>query len=293
MTQHVSVVINSASGSTSDISEEIRRKIASAGLPDPVIFNCTPDELDTAFKTVSEDDTDLLIIYGGDGTCKAGAICARGKSIPVITLPGGTMNILPKALYGTTDWQDALDLALSQSAPRWLAAGQVNGQIFFVAMIIGEPIKMSDMREELREGHIIEAIKHVPEVIDAVTSGDVFDYAVDGSPYIRDANALLLSCPYMATGAQSPDMFELATVPPMALSAIIGVGAKTLVTDWRESGHVRVGDARQLEIKGAGAFDILLDGEPLKVDAPITVTLLPEGVQVLAPDLNSNPNETS
>ena len=292
MTQHVSVVINSASGSTSDISEEIRQKLTRAGYPGPAIYNCAPDELDDAFKRVLADETDLLIIFGGDGTCKAGAVCAREKSIPVITLPGGTMNILPKALYGTTDWQDALDLALSQDAPRWMAAGQVNDQLFFVAMILGEPTKISNMREELREGHIIEAIKQVPEVIDAVTSGEVFEYAIDGSPYIRDANALLLSCPYMATGAQNPSMFELATVPPMTLTSVLGVGAKTLITDWRESGHVRVGDAQKLEVIGSGKFDILLDGEPHTVDAPITVTLLEQGVQVLAPHLNSTPSES-
>ena len=293
MAQHISVVINSASGSTSDISEEISQKLARAGLSEPVMYNCAPDELGSIFQSISEDDTDLLIVYGGDGTCKAGAICARSKSIPLIALPGGTMNILPKALYGTANWQDALDLALSQSAPRWLAAGQVNNEIFFVAMIIGEPIKMSDMREELREGHIIEAIKHVPEVIDAVTTGEVFDYTVDGSPYIRDANALLLSCPFMSMGAQSPDMFEVATVPPIALSSLIGVGAKTLITDWRESGHVRVGEAQQLKVMGSGAFDILLDGEPHRVRAPLTAALLPKGVQVLAPDLNSTRSETA
>jgi len=286
MFHSISVIINSASGSTSDISEDICRKFEAANMPKPVIYDCAPEALDDAFQRVADDDTDLLIIYGGDGTCKAGAICAREKSIPLIALPGGTMNMLPKALYGTTDWQEALDLALGQDAPRWIAAGQVNDQIFFVAMIIGEPIKMSDLREELRDGHVIEAMKHVPQVIGAVTSGEIFDYTVDGAPYVRDANALLLSCPLMSTGARKPDCFELATIPPLSLRSVIGVGVKTLLTNWRDSAHVRVGDIERLNITGKGAFDILLDGEAHSVNAPIEVSLLPQGVQVLAPNLN-------
>lgn len=283
----ISVIINAASGSTSDISTELKDVLEAKGYAHIAMHYCEPEELAEAFDSVTADSTDLLIVYGGDGTCKSGAITARGAGVPFIALPGGTMNILPKALYATVDWKEALELALSQSGPRWLPAGQINGEVFFVALIIGDPIKMAGVRENLRGGEVVEAVRLVPEVIEAVTSGKTFYYKIDGTEYQRGANTMLLSCPHMSEGAIAADAFELATVPQMSLGSIIGIGAKTLLQGWRDSTHVRVGSVKTVEITGQGKFDILLDGEAEQVDCPLNISLDLRGVQVLAPDIKT------
>ena len=93
------LIINMGSGSTTDISVPAAALFETKGYTKPAIHKVGPEDLMRCLADVAQDGTDLLVIYGGDGTCRAGA------------LPGGTMNLLPKALYGTTDWAVALELA--------------------------------------------------------------------------------------------------------------------------------------------------------------------------------------
>ena len=282
-----SLIINSAAGSTTDISEEAKRLFLDHDYAAPEIHLVEPAALDEAFEAVQSDGTDLLVIYGGDGTCKAGAIVAREAGIPLIALPGGTMNMLPKALYDTDDWQIALDLALTQKQPRWQAAGAFNQHIFFCGAIVGDPISMSEARESLRDGEVLEALKQLPDIITDIAHGERFEFKVDGKVFDREANGLQIYCPYMTLGATSADAFELASVPQLSMSELVGIGAKAMTQDWRDSIHVKTAFAQTIGISGQGAFDVLLDGEPEEVLCPVTIKLDPQGVLVLAPDLNA------
>ena len=283
-----SVIINMGAGSSSDISEEIAEMFKRRNIAEPTIHLVEPEQLGDAFASVKTDGTDLLIIYGGDGTCKSGAIVAREAGIALVALPGGTMNMLPKALYGTDDWQVALERALSQESPRWQAAGNINDHIFFCGAIIGDPILMSEARESLRDGEVIKAVKKLPGIMSAISHGEEFEFTVDRKRFDKDVNALQVYCPYMSAGATSPDHFELASVPQLSMSEVIGIGAKAIAQDWRDSGHVKTALARHVTIKGQGAFDILLDGEPEQINCPVNIGLEPQGVLVLAPDLHSD-----
>lgn len=282
-----SVIINMAAGSASDITSEIKAIFSRLSFAAPKVHLMEPEQLAGAFDTIKTDGTDLLIVYGGDGTCKAGAIAAQEAGIALVALPGGTMNMLPKALYGTDDWETALELALSQDAPRYQAAGIINDHVFFCGAILGEPILMSEARESLRDGEIVDAVKHIPDIVTAIKHGEEFDFKVDGKTFDKEANGLQLYCPFMTEGATVPDAFEIASVPQLSMSDLIGIGAIALTQDWRDSALVKTAFGRRVEITGQGAFDILVDGEPERVKCPITIKLVPEGVSVLAPDLHT------
>lgn len=280
------VIINMAAGRSSDISEEVITIFERFNYPKPTIQLVEPSELAKALETIKRGATDLLVIYGGDGTCKSGAMAAREAGIPLIALPGGTMNMLPKALYGTDKWQDALELALSQSGPRWQVGGLVNERIFFCGAIIGDPITMSEARESLRDGEIIEAVKHLPDIVTAIAHGDQFEFKVDGKLFETQANGLQIYCPSMTKGATNPGAFELASVPQLSIAQVFGIGARALTQDWRDSVHVKTAHAQHVSIYGNGAFEILLDGESETVKCPIDVKFETEGVRVLAPNLD-------
>lgn len=282
------VIINMAAGSSSDITDDITSLFQRFNSPRLKIHLVEPSKLSETLAAVENDGTDLLVIYGGDGTCKSGAIAARKAGIPLIALPGGTMNMLPKALYGTDDWQFALELALSQREPRWQVAGCINDHIFFCGAIFGDPIVMSEAREALRDGDVLDAVKQLPDIMTAIAHGDRFEFKVDGETFDTQANGLQIYCPHMTSGATNPNAFELASVPQLSMSQIIGIGARALTQDWRDSVHVKTAFAQHLEITGQGAFDILLDGEAEQVDCPITIKLEQQGVLVLAPNLHEN-----
>jgi diacylglycerol kinase family enzyme len=279
-----SVIINKGAGKTEASSSEIETIFKRHNMRAPNIHVVDPADLGDSFKTVSNDGTDLLIILGGDGTCKSGAEVARRLDIPLVALPGGTMNMLPKALYGTDNYAEALNVALSSSQFRWQAAGNINGEYFYCGAHIGDPTIISDARESMREGDVIEAAKHVPEIIKSISEGDPFKVRVDGEIFDRRSNGLFLSCPFMTRSATRPDAFELASAPRLSMMELAGIGMMALASDWRNSADIRVIQAQTIDIESQGKIDVLLDGEATSFDCPVKISLEPKGVRVLAPE---------
>ncbi|NNE57272.1 MAG: hypothetical protein HKN36_04110 [Hellea sp.] len=281
--QKPSVIINLGSGSADDITDEICDLFDASGLPKPQVHAVDPSKLSGVLEQVGTDQTDLLIVFGGDGTCMAGAKVARKSEIPFIALPGGTMNLLPKALYGTNDWREALDIALSTDEPRWQSAGKIDEHIFFCGAIMGDPTIMSEARESVRDGDEIEAVKRVPDIMSAVAGGLEFSIDVDGDEFDRASGLLRVSCPAMQDSPDAPTKFEVASLPQLSLGRLIAIGAKALTSEWTDSPDVKTAHARQVSVDGQQTCDVLLDGESHRLSCPIKISLEPEAVLVLAP----------
>ena len=65
---------------------------------------------------------------------------------------------------------------------------------------------------------------------------------------------------------------------------LISLGVKTVIDTVRGSPQCDSYIATAARISYAGKPDVLLDGEPLEMDAPLTLKLVPKGVRVLAPE---------
>ncbi len=62
------------------------------------------------------------------------------RTVPMVApLPGGTMNMLPHALYGVVPWPEAMANCLKSGQERMISGGEINGRLFFVAAILGSP----------------------------------------------------------------------------------------------------------------------------------------------------------
>ena len=109
----VVAVFNTGSGSCDASSDAAAREIfRAAGLSNAVIHMVGPSEVGNALKS-AVGEADVLVVLGGDGTI-GGAACLCGETGPfLIPLPGGTMNMLPKALYGPDAWQATLKATLA------------------------------------------------------------------------------------------------------------------------------------------------------------------------------------
>src|SRR4051812_31254506 len=106
--RRVEVVANIASGSVGPDAPDVAAKIFSDfGIEANI---CAPEtsDLTNCLRRAADADPDLLVVIAGDGTARAAAeIC--GPDGPLLApLPGGTMNILPYAIYGVRPWQDAI-----------------------------------------------------------------------------------------------------------------------------------------------------------------------------------------
>ena len=141
------VVVNANAGSSSGFSEDAIRQAA----PDAHVEVKTvgPDDLNAAFDWAFGEKPCAVIIVGGDGTARTAAVRAVDTGVPIIPMPGGTMNVLPKIIFGHGDLARAIR-ELPHLKPRGLDVGVVAGEMFFLSAAFGFAGPMTRLREATR-----------------------------------------------------------------------------------------------------------------------------------------------
>jgi diacylglycerol kinase family enzyme len=152
-------IINTSSGGCDSESEVKMLDI----LKDAGVTNCKTwcgesDQIERAFAEAATHKLEVLVVLGGDGTIRTAAEACTGTDTYLLPLPGGTLNMLPRALYGETSWQDTLKNTLANPATKALSAGRVGNELFFVAAVVGAPGLWMEAREAMREGDILDAV---------------------------------------------------------------------------------------------------------------------------------------
>jgi len=276
--------INARSGSTTDISAALSAKLQAKFETIGPVQYVEPAKMSGLIDAAISDGCDLVIIYGGDGSALSAAEIATERNVPIVALPGGTMNLLPKTLYDTVDWEEALDAALACDEPRWMAAGDVNGHTFLCGCIIGTPTRLNEVREQIRDKHFKEAAEDLIFNVISFESEDVFEYGLGPRPNTyQDANLLNVICPQMSDFDTGPNGLEINALDVDSIFDVAGLGLSAIASDWRENDHADTNISNELHVKGTGVIDILLDGEPTPMDLPLHLKLIEKGVMVLAP----------
>lgn len=278
----IEVVINVASGSVGpDAPAEMARLLAEHGVTGQV-HACQPAELMDRLKASVDAAPDLLITLAGDGTVRAAAeLC--GRDGPVIApLPGGTMNMLPHAVYGVRPWPEALKLALEAGSVRDLGGGCIDGHRFLCAAILGSPARLARVRESARKLQFRVAFDHLRNAVQKAFTGRL-RYQLDGRPREK-AEALILICPIASKvmDAQEPQL-EAAALNPTGVVEVLRLGLNAVVRDWRVDPAVDSQFCKRVRVWSARRIPALLDGETVALKANTLVRYDPRICRVLMP----------
>ncbi len=141
----VEVVANVASGSVGRTAPAEIQKILAAYGASAHVWTPEPQDLVSCLRAAVDAAPDLLIVLAGDGTARTAAEIAGPDGPLIAPLPGGTMNMLPHAIYGQRSWQAALSIALEQGYEQPIGGGEVDGHSFLVAAILGSPSRVAGM----------------------------------------------------------------------------------------------------------------------------------------------------
>ncbi|WP_395442838.1 diacylglycerol/lipid kinase family protein [Caulobacter sp. UC70_42] len=122
----VAALLNTSSGSCDASSRVALLAILEDARIEPTkVWDVVGRDVDKALDAAMESRNDVLIVLGGDGTIRAAAQ-RSGQGVPLLMpLPGGTMNMLPKALYGARPWRQALQDTLKAPVIQPVHGGQV------------------------------------------------------------------------------------------------------------------------------------------------------------------------
>ncbi|ACG79974.1 conserved hypothetical protein (plasmid) [Phenylobacterium zucineum HLK1] len=122
----IAAVVNVASGRCSRATgAALRGQLARHGLEPAHLWCGLGADLPGVLDEVLADKPDVLIVLGGDGTIRTAAErCEPGGPL-LMPLPGGTMNVLPRALYGGRTWRQALDAVAARPQVRPVTGAEV------------------------------------------------------------------------------------------------------------------------------------------------------------------------
>ena len=278
----IELIANTASGSVGATApDEARKILAEFGGAANV---CVPENGDVSacLRAAIDRGPDLLVILAGDGTARAAAeLC--GMNGPMIApLPGGTMNMLPKAVYGTTDWKQALQATLEHGEERAIGGGEIEGRLFLVAAILGSAALLAPAREAVREGRPIIAFHRARRAWRRAFSGRL-RYSLDGLARGK-AEAMTFMCPIASRALNDDDQFlEAAALDPAGVAEALRLGLQSVMGDWRDDPAVEAVACRSARIWASSGVPAVLDGEPARLKASVQVTWRNEVTRVLAP----------
>jgi diacylglycerol kinase family enzyme len=277
----IEVIANIASGGVGkDAPAELEQILSDFGLSAHV---CAPEtrDLEHCLQLAVDAQPDLLIVLAGDGTARAAAeMC--GPDGPIIApLPGGTMNMLPHAIYGARPWQMALTIALQQGFERPIGGGSVEGHSFLVAGIFGPLALWAPAREAARFGKPRLAWLRARRALRRAFQGRL-RYSLDGGPRGK-AEALVFMCPLTSRVLNNDESaLEAAALDMHGLADALRLGFHALTGDWRDAPGVEVERCRMAQVWGLQGVPAILDGEPVQLKSLAEVRYTAKVARILA-----------
>ena len=277
------VVINTSSGGCDSGSEaELLSVLGSAGVTECKTWCGEADQMERSFAEAAVQKLEVLIVLGGDGTIRTAAEACSRRGMYLLPLPGGTMNMLPRALYGEVSWENAVKNTLADPVIKILSGGRVEDNQFFVAAIIGAPALWVEARESLREGDIVDAIK-----TGTFAFQEMFDAKIQyfiSSETNGEAEVVAVICPLISEQmAESEQALEAAFINVENAIELIGLATAAAVGKWRDAQKISVSKTKRVTVQSSKDIPILLDGERVKVGRKAEISFVPSAVNVIVP----------
>lgn len=273
----IGIIVNERSGSVpEDGRAQLELELREAG--HEVISPADPEgDLKLQVTDLSDKGAESIAVWGGDGTICAVLQAANGN-VPVLVLPGGTMNLLPKRLHeGEMDWKAILHSVLANPQPSWISAGEVSGQRFYVAALFGQLTHLGASREAVREGAIMEAVSILTDR-SALDLETCIQIEVDQPGNHREFPATAAAVIPADKGG-----LEIAVIAPDSHLDLAATAMDAMIKGWRDSAHFHADNATAIRMSHSqgDAIPATIDGEPCEPGYQLSVTYIEKAACVL------------
>ncbi|MGD9965454.1 MAG: diacylglycerol kinase family protein [Hyphomonadaceae bacterium] len=271
------VLLNEKAGSVGpDAASHLDEALKSAGVEEFAVIDARRMSR-RLFQRAAQFDA--IVVLGGDGTARSAAALSPRNGPPLILLPGGTLNILPKALLGDLAWPQALAAVLERGVERRLPVGRANGEAFYVAGLFGPPTLLARARESVREGKPLQALARFRHFLKRSFSRTIRARA--GKDKMRKAEGIGVLCPSFSGGIEA-DQLEWVRLDAKHILDLARVSLRAITKDWRNDSTIEIGNCQTGDIYAPGIIPATLDGEPRTFLSYVHISFDQRGPKVLA-----------
>jgi diacylglycerol kinase family enzyme len=279
----VGAIINTSSGGCDSESEQkIFSILTRAGIVEPKVWCGEAKEMERSFAEAAGQRLEVLIVLGGDGTIRTAAEVCAEKGPYLIPLPGGTMNMLARALYGDVAWEETLKNTLTAPSLKVLSGGRIAGKHFLIAAIVGAPALLAEPRESMREGNIVDAIEK-----GSVAFRQMFETKVQyviSSKMKGEAKAVALICPLISEQmSDSEQALEAAVVDVESAAEVIGLVSTAAFGKWRDHRNIVLAKTKRVRVQSSKDIPATLDGEIVNLGTSAEINFVSRTLTVLVP----------
>ena len=251
-----------------------------------------PDHCRAVARRALDEKLDVFFVLGGDGTLRVAAGVLAGSEVAIGALPGGTTNVVAGALGLPAD-PVAAARALLTAAPTFLDLGQSNGEPFLMQLSGGLDAQVMahvDLRTKKWLGKGAVAIAGLREWFRYRFPRFTFEIDGETARTIEATGFVVANLPQYAgqftivPGASAFDRrLDLLLFHGRRRRDAVGFAFDLARGRHLARSDVEVRSFRELRLVSPAALQLQADGDAFVAAAPLTVTLAPERLQILAP----------
>lgn len=221
-----------------------------------------PDQPLPKAAALTRKKVDTVVLFAGDGTINA-ALCSLAKwKGSFLILPGGTMNLLAKALHTSLDPHAIVHAAQGETRRVALPFVEAGPHRAFVGLILGPAAAWARAREAVRKGkfgRLVQAARAAWRK--TFLRGGI---RIAGAPGLRDRYQAVFVTP-------DAEGLEVTAVDARDWKSIAELGWEWMTGDWIAAQAVSETRASELRVDGTRAVLALFDGEPVTLEPSETI----------------------
>jgi len=265
------LICNTQSGSHDDaVRVEIVELCRAHGAPLVATF-ALPDGDIPGAAVLHEQGIDLLLVWTGDGTINAAATRAAGWDGAILPLPGGTLNLLSKALHGDRPAAEIVADALSGKGRRSPIPTVISDTgTAFITVVAGPATRWAEVRETMRQDGLIEATRAAPDALGEMMNAPGVRVGAAGKAY----PAVILTP--TAKGIQADGILTEGT------GDVLRHGLAWLGGDFRDGPSEPIATGETVVLESDKPISLEYDGELDETASPATFRLGTSAVDFVA-----------
>jgi diacylglycerol kinase family enzyme/membrane-associated phospholipid phosphatase len=275
------------------LRRRIEAHMSRAGWAEPLWLGTTVDDPGAGMcAEAAREQSDLVIVCGGDGTVRACAGVLAGGDMPLALLPTGTGNLLARNLGIPLDDEDgALRIALS-GADRRIDVASVEGHKFVVMAGLGfDAAIMRDASEGLKRAvgwpaYVVSGARHLRgrgiRVRITLDDGEPFSRRVR-TAVVGNVGRLLAGIPLLPDAEPDDGVLDVVLLAPGSIVGWARVAGRVLSRRGRVDRRIERFRAQHVLLETSQPQPRQLDGDLIEDGRSMDIRIEPAALCVRVP----------